>query len=239
MSEICFDNLNGGVIVNYFIWKKADKYPPGRNIWEYKRETKSEPRRCVSVNDLPIKIGDRLVAGYQIEGKRFGKHTHTCPDDIVTQTKKLERALFRIVGATLWDTGCKRSRHWTGQFLHNDKSVVSASRICFDNDNHGAFINYVVFQPDNTLWEARDNQALSPPRCKRLEEFYQLKNGDKVNARIDVQAAPTWRHDGRNCPKQVTVDFNSKVTVLFRATGWATWDVKCVRTNHINSADVK
>ncbi|MGI9310413.1 MAG: hypothetical protein ACR2P7_02640 [bacterium] len=241
MSEVCFENENHGALVNYYLYKKdAAEYTPRHSIWEYKRETRAEPRRCVSVHDLPIKIGDRLIAGYQVEGKRIGKHTFACPRDIVTQSSKLERALFRITGATIWNTNCNRSRQRTGEFLHNDKDVVAASEICFDNDNHGVLLDYILVKDrgNAVVWRSAYQQALMPMRCTRLKTLPNLNNGEKLKPAFKIQSIADTVIE--LCPSApITVDHNSKNKALLRTIGWTASDVECVRTNHISSANAK
>ncbi|MGI9310415.1 MAG: hypothetical protein ACR2P7_02650 [bacterium] len=232
-SEICFDNSNVGATVNYYVYNKdVPNFTPRNNIWEWKTEVSAEPMRCVSVNDLRIvKPGDFVVGGYQVEAKYFGKHTFTCPGDARVTPSRLQRVVFRITGKTIWDTKCQREVVTSGEFLHNDKAIVKASRICFDNANHGTLVNYFLHAEQSEVWSFIREQALEPERCVNIADLDGVHQGAEMSAVIGftVQGVKS-----KKCPSTVIADRNSKNKVKFTATGHVIWAMKCERTNHIH-----
>ncbi|MGI9310416.1 MAG: hypothetical protein ACR2P7_02655 [bacterium] len=237
-SEICFDNTNAGATVNYYVYNDQvgvyGNFEPPNNIWQYRTEVEADPMRCVSVNDLrDISIGDLVVGGYQVEGKRIGEHTFTCPGKVRVTPSKLHRVVFRITGSTIFDSKCAREAVARGEFMHAPQAVVRAGRVCFDNANHGAIVDYHLRNGGKSIWKYTGEQALEPERCVDVADLSHddAPNGAELGATLF--ALGTTDDGWVQCPSTFIADRKSKHKIKFTVTGKVVWNYGCKRTTQI------
>ncbi|MGI9310443.1 MAG: hypothetical protein ACR2P7_02790 [bacterium] len=228
---ICFENVNTGARISFFVYKDGAKaYRPGHDIWAYRGSDGADGRtHCVKMDELKgTKLGDYVVAGWQVEGKRFGEHSFVCGGSERLNPAKTKNIKFYITGRTIWDTGCRREETLR-EHSQDQARLVAASEICFRTDYADDIANgskksplFVLYSEGREVWRWIYRKSPQTMRCAKLWELKHMKPGYEVGATLSPIHTV--------CPGKAVADYNSKTRVVYKRRIENKWTMKCVRS---------